>query len=203
MRGIGTRRMVLVTLAGGVGWLATLGRSLRGETGACCARCGCAECELVCRLEPDTRKVETTCWGVKYEEFCVSGPSCRGERVCEEACCPDDGKPPEAGKNRVETQPKVWRWWQWSAPKSARVFTRAKLMKKSVTKSVPGYKWVLEPMCPTCVAALEQPTVEAVADVPPLPELPEGTRVVPASHAGEPRMPPEESPSEALGGTAR
>lgn len=174
---IGRRRSLLACLVGGVGWLATFGRPLRGESGGCCARCGRSNCEPVCRLVPEPRKVGTTCWGVKYEEFCVSGPSCREAHVCEEACCETDCPP------KVETQPKTWRWWRWSPPKTARVFPRAKLMKKTVTKSVPGYKWVLEPLCPVCVAAIEHPEIDNPAEIPPLPPLDEGTRVIPASRS--------------------
>lgn len=180
MRGAGTRRMVLVTLVGGAGWLAMRGQGLRGESAPRCVRCGCAECETVCRLEPETRKVGTTCWGVKYEEFCVTGPACREERVCEEACCPDGGTE-QSGTAKIESQPKTWTWWKWSPPRSARVFTRAKLMKKTVTKSAPGYKWVVEPMCSACVAALENPQVNSLAEVPPVPELPEKATILPAS----------------------
>lgn len=56
-------------------------------------------------------------------------------------------------------------------------------MKKTVTKSVPGYKWVLEPLCPVCVAAIEHPEIDNPAEIPPLPPLDEGTRVIPASRS--------------------
>jgi len=41
-------------------------------------------------------------------------------------------------------------WTEWIPSDCASIFTRKKLMKKTVTKSVPSYKWVVEDCCPSC-----------------------------------------------------
>ena len=55
-----------------------------GDAG--CARCGCQDCCKVCRLVREDKKVPVICWGMKCEDFCDQGPSCRGCKNCEEVC---------------------------------------------------------------------------------------------------------------------
>ncbi len=43
-------------------------------------------------------------------------------------------------------------------------------MKRTITKTVPGYKWVVESLCEPCQADCLQQTVPPGADVPPPPK---------------------------------
>lgn len=54
-------------------------------------------------------------------------------------------------------------------------------MKKTITRKVPGYKWVLEDLCEDCVAALEEPAIPAGVAAPPMPPVGPNVRVIPAS----------------------
>jgi hypothetical protein len=56
------------------------------------------------------------------------------------------------------------------------------LMKKTVTKTVPGYKWVVEDLCPSCQAKCAQLTVPPATEVPPAPQL-AGVPVLPYATA--------------------
>lgn len=133
----------------------------------CCAHCGCHDAPLqkTCRLVCEQKKVTVTCWGCKEEDFCVPGPSRPGckhvESVCEEA---NDSKAPC-------TQPKKFVWRDWCASDCAHVYTKQKLMKKTVTKTVPSYKWVVETMCEQCQAGIAPVHVPAGTSVPPAPAL--------------------------------
>jgi hypothetical protein len=112
-----------------------------------CARCGhAADCQKVCRLVTETKKVEVICWGYKDEDFCVPCPSDECEQHCETACvdCEKDSK--------VESQPKAFDWTRW-LPTSAESYTRRKLMKRVTTKEVPSFKWVYEDICEKCANA--------------------------------------------------
>lgn len=132
-----------------------------------CPHCGCqAPCRKVCRLEKDEKKITTTCWGCKCEDFCIPGPS---EPCCEhcELVCKD----PDAAKEGVAcVKPKRLVWTEWLPGCCAEVRTRKKLMKRVVTKKVPSFKWVVEDLCDKCQAGcqvVEAPSAEAI---PPLPE---------------------------------
>ena len=112
-----------------------------------CARCGHAsDCQKVCRLVTETKKVEVICWGYKDEDFCVPCRSQECEQHCETACedCDKDSK--------VESQPKAFLWTRW-LPTSAESYTRRKLMKRVTTKEVPSFKWVYEDICEKCATA--------------------------------------------------
>src|SRR5262245_46562003 len=94
--------------------------------GAHCARCGCSEpCQKVCRLVVEEKKVDVTCWGGKCEPFCVPGPSQPGCENCESVCGSSDGSVHAACKKFV--------WTEWTAGR-AQVYTKKKLMKKTVTQ---------------------------------------------------------------------
>jgi hypothetical protein len=134
----------------------------------CCAHCGCsATCQKVCRLVCDEKKVETTCWGCKIEDFCVPGPSKPECRHCKEVCesCDTSGK--EVG---VRALPKNLVWTEW-IPGCARLYTKKKLMKKTVTTKVPSYKWVVEDLCEQCEANCVAATVPPGVEIPPPPAI--------------------------------
>ncbi len=118
---------------------------LRHRGTNCCAKCGCqSRCNQVCRLICEDKKVQEVCWGVQTEEFCIPGPSTPGcehsEKVCEPG--PDPKDPCTASHKFV--------WTSWIPSMTAKIFTKKKLMKKTVTKTVPNYKWVVEDLCPEC-----------------------------------------------------
>lgn len=109
-----------------------------------CAHCGCqANCQKVCRLVVEEKKVAVTCWGCECEDFCLPGPSCRGDKnvACVCADCDKDGP---------VSQPKKFVWYDWIPNPCAQVHTKKKLMKKTVNKTVPSYKWVVEDLCSDC-----------------------------------------------------
>jgi hypothetical protein len=130
--------------------------------GACCKFCGRAgDCRKVSRCVPEEKKVEVVCWGSESVDFCVPGPSeqvcthCEGD-VC--GTCAPAGKGPSA-------RPRMFMWKEW-VPGSARVYTKKKLMKKVVTRKVPGYKWVVEDLCADCEDGCRSPEVAPSAEVP-------------------------------------
>lgn len=131
-----------------------------------CGHCGCqACCENVCRLVVEEKKVQITCWGCECEDFCLPGPSCRGCKNCEEVCnfCGQNDS------EKIGSQPKKFVWYDWIPNPCAAVHTKKKLMKKTVTKTVPSYKWVVEELCPACEQkAVGAPLVTGV-EVPPPP----------------------------------
>jgi hypothetical protein len=127
-----------------------------------CVRCGCTcPCQKTCRLVCEEKKVTVTCWGCQCEDFCLAGPGKRGCEHCEEVCAECTTQP-----NSVHAEPKPFVWFDW-CPGNAKMFTKQKLMKKTITKTVPSYKWVVEDLCAACQS--ENKSV----DVPP------GTRVPP------------------------
>lgn len=110
----------------------------------CCARCGCAsKCTKVCRLVCEEKEISVTCWGCKDEDFCIGKPSCPDCDHCETACQPDC-------KDGVCSAPTKFVWTNWIPGSCARMFTKHKLMKKTVKKKVPSFKWVVEDLCKPC-----------------------------------------------------
>jgi hypothetical protein len=73
----------------------------------------------------------------------------------------------------------------WGPGGEGRIYTRTKLMKKTVTRKVPGYKWVVEDLCPSCVAALEAPAIPEGVAPPPVPPVGPEVRVIPAGATTE------------------
>ena len=132
----------------------------------CCDRCGCThECHKVCRLVCEEKKVEVFCWGCKNEDFCVPGPSCRGEKHCDVVCdtCGDKQSAD------ISVKPKKFVWYEWIPGTTAKAYTRTKLMRGVTSVKVPSHKWVLEDMCAACVAQCERPVIAPGAEVPPTP----------------------------------
>jgi hypothetical protein len=132
----------------------------------CCAHCGQSDgCQKVCRLVFEEKKITTTCWGCKCEDFCAPGPSKPGCQHCEMVC--DEGSDPKAPC----VQPKRLVWTEWIPGCGAKIYTKKKLMKRTITRSVPSYKWVVEDLCPECEAGCEVVDIPAGADVPPAPTV--------------------------------
>lgn len=134
----------------GLGWAPTAAFT------RCCQLCGVQSCSKVCRLVCEEKKVSVTCWGVEDEEFCVPG---RGVKVCthcEEVCeCQDE-------PGEVQSRPKLWSWREWQPCGDPELRTKRKLMRKTVVKKVPTYKWVVQDLCEECRTA-------SPSDLPPAP----------------------------------
>lgn len=136
-----------------------------------CAHCGrAAECQKTCRLVCEEKKVTIVCWGSKKEDFCIPGPSRPGCQQTEWVCDEEDPQAPCA-------QAKKFVWTDWIPSCDARLHTRTKLMKKTVAKKIPSYKWVVEDLCAECEKQLE------VAEIPPDVAVP----LPPVVAASEPR----------------
>lgn len=155
----------LALLTAGVACLVAYASAVAGDRG--CSHCGRkCDCEKVCRLIVEEKKVDVVCWGCQCEDFCVPGPSQRGCENCETVCdfCVA-AKPGDPA-----AKPKKFVWYDWTPSCHADVFTRKKLMKKTVTKTVPRYQWVVEDLCPhcerQCMGAAVTPGTEVPA--PPL-----------------------------------
>ena len=128
-----------------------------------CAHCGRhACCEKVCRLVREDKKVEIVCWGCECEDFCVPGHSEPGCKHCKTVCasCGGDGEPC--------AEPKRFVWTEW-VPGCATIFTKKKLMKKTVTEKVPSFTWVVEDLCSHCEDECECAAIEPDTALPPPP----------------------------------
>ena len=44
-------------------------------------------------------------------------------------------------------------------------------MKHTITKTIPSFKWVVEPLCDKCQVDSQQQSVPAPADTPPPPKV--------------------------------
>jgi hypothetical protein len=148
------------------------------EGGECC-HCGChAPCHKVCRLVCEEKKVEITCWGCKCEDFCVPCPSRPGCTHCEIVC--DDCAQPEGEGHPVISKPMPFVWREWFPCKAER-YTTKKLMRRTVTKKVPSYKWVVEEVCGGCASAMAPVEVDLTVRVPPPPALGADTLLIPVT----------------------
>ncbi len=115
------------------------------QAGDCCGQCGC-QCPVrkVCRLVCEMKTEKKTVYDCKCEDFCVPGPSeCVGTKcpTCEDTC---------------KCQCRLERWFAEHCPEKiykptcAEVHTKKLLVKKTVEKKVPSYKWVVEYVCDGC-----------------------------------------------------
>ena len=134
-----------------------------------CACCGQhAACQKICRLVKDERKIPVTCWGCKCEEFCLGGPSHVGCVHCEEVCNACDPKQP-ADPKVPYSLPKTLVWKEWIPRCSTGIYTRKRLMRKTETKTVPSFKWVVEDLCPHCEGQAYSVPLPPGEKLPPLP----------------------------------
>ena len=133
----------------------------------CCAHCGCSDaCQKVCRLVREDKKVTITCWGCKCEDFCDQGPSCRGCKNCEEVC-----QSTEKDASGPCVAPKDFVWYEWIPGCSKGIYTKKKLMKKTVTKTVPSFKWVVEDLCAQCEEKSQDAVVPLGVKIPSPPPV--------------------------------
>lgn len=148
-------------------FIAKIATAGHGDGRPCgCAKCGChSPCQKICRLVKEEKKVTTTCWGLKCEDFCLSDPSVRCREHCKTIC--EDGD----CKDGVHGAPKRFVWTEWIPSCSAEVHQRKKLMKRTVTTKVPSFKWVVEDLCEKCQKDCEVVQVADVSQIPPLPSV--------------------------------
>ncbi|MGD9634392.1 MAG: hypothetical protein AB7G28_22255 [Pirellulales bacterium] len=170
MRNLLLARFTLACLLWGT--IATIARA----DDCCCAHCGCCcPCQKVCRLVEEEKKVEVVCWGMKCEDFTVP---CRSERGCKncETVCETCGDKESEG---ICVEPKKYVWYDWFPGCGAQIYTRHKLMRGVTTKKMPGFKWVIEELCPDCTAKSESAKVAPGIDVPPPPLVADNVLVLP------------------------
>jgi hypothetical protein len=145
--------MLLVALS-----LVSIAENLYAEVNAKrCDRCGAsATCKKVCRLVREEKKVEITCWGCEPEEFCVPGPSTKKCDHCEPECEDCEESPTSVFPLSLQ---KHFVWSEW-IPGTARIHTKKKLMKRTETKTVPSFKWVVEDLCAKCNSRAPRPSAD-------------------------------------------
>jgi len=146
----------------------------------CCARCGCDPgcCNAVCRLVKEERELKVTCWSSECKPVCLPCCSKRGCRNAECACnggkggCCDGKNGAQKADGCCGIGAKKFVWFDY-CPGSAKMRCKKHLMKKTVTKKVPGYKWVVEDLCKGCEAKAkaDAPVVEPDAEVPEPPAV--------------------------------
>lgn len=159
------------------------GTSLAVAGKLCCSHCGRdSGCRKVCRLVCEDRKITKVCWGRQCEDFCVPGPTWCGKKHCEMVCteCANPNDP-----KAVTTGPSPLVWRDWIPGRCACVHTRARLMKKTVTKTVPSYKWQVEYLCAGCEEGCTPVTHPADALIPPPPAV-DGAKIIPGQVAPAP-----------------
>src|SRR5262245_11746202 len=79
------RSLQVAALLAGILAIACCLRAGAGQ--GCCSHCGHQRnCDKVCRLVCEEKKVSITCWGTVCEDFCVGRCSERGCRHCEDVC---------------------------------------------------------------------------------------------------------------------
>lgn len=165
------RRIALRSLLGLL-FVAGLQPSVSASEG-CCDHCGSdsRRRRKVCRLIKEDRKITTTCWGISCEDFCVPGPSTPKSKHCETVCSP------HPDNQDVNICPKRLSWTSWCPKCGPELFTKRKLMKRTITKTVPGFKWVTEDLCQECQAHIEPVNVPQGVRVPPAPAI-DGAKIL-------------------------
>lgn len=145
-----TRRMLLRSLLAASAASIYAGFPIEAMAGeGCCSRCGCSanRCKKICRLVQEDRKIVTACWGMQCEDFCVPGPSTPDCKHCETVCSKG------SDDTQICVKPKRLVWTSWIPGCDQEIFTKRKLMKKTVTKTVPSFKWVVEDLCEKCTVS--------------------------------------------------
>jgi hypothetical protein len=130
-----------------------------------CTHCGCdTACAKICRLICEEKKVEIVCFGCKCEDFCIPGPSRASCKHCEAVCDVCDKNDPKS----PVTRPKRLVWTEW-IPGCATVHTRKKLTRRTVSNTIPSYKWVVDVLCNGCEGKIEPVVIDPGATIPPPP----------------------------------
>ena len=151
-----------------------------------CAHCACRNAQKVCRLVCKEKSVSVVCWGCLEEDFCLPGHSKEGRQHCEWVCADCESE------EDVQAKPKRFVWSDWFPSGPASLNTRRKLMKRTITKKVPRYEWVVEDLCAECQASVTLPVAPSPEEIPSLPSLTAETKVLLATHS-EPSDIPAES----------
>ena len=107
---------------------------------------------------------------MECEDVCVPGPSTPDCKQCDMVGSPVPG-------DKVCSEPKRIVWTSWIPGCGQEIHTKRKLMKKTVTKNVPSFKWVVEDLCSDCTAGINPVVVPAGTVIPPTPHI-DGTVVV-------------------------
>lgn len=128
----------------------------------CCQRSACCK---VCVLESETKKVEITCWGCKSEDFCMPGRSIPNADHCQMIDCGAS----QSASTKTESKPKRFLWTDWT-PRCATVMTKKKLMKRTVIKEIPTFKWVAKELCDVCNSECIGVETLAQDDLPAVPQ---------------------------------
>src|SRR5687767_14412899 len=154
-------RLILLALVAFAGLISRTNCTIAGDER--CTHCGRAGTCQICRLVPQDKKVDVVCWGCKYEDFCVPGPSKPECRHCE-AVCESCGA---SGDSTLQPAvPKSLAWTEWLRS-SARVYTKKKLMKRTVRTTIPSYKWNVEQPCSLAEGECQNANMPPKSDVLP------------------------------------
>ncbi|MBX3435227.1 MAG: hypothetical protein KF847_18060 [Pirellulales bacterium] len=113
----------------------------------------------------------------------------RPSRVKCERCKLIDCQCGAGGSESVRSPAKPFQWTEW-LPGGARMFTRKKLMKRTIVETVPTYRWTIEDLCADCRRLASDATVVPGAEIPPLPadwqDLPRASRLFAGSGPDDP-----------------
>ena len=102
---------------------------------------------------------------MKEEDFCLPGPGKPGCEHCETVCATCAATDPQ----KVQGAAKKFVWTDWIPGCSDGIYTKKKLMKKTITKTIPSYKWVVEEVCGGCAVQAKHALIEPGTVVPPAP----------------------------------
>ncbi len=133
--------------------------AVAGDCGCCdngccnnrCCDCGCAcddNCDKVCKLVCEKKKITKIHYACECEDFCVPGRSCFVCDNCAEAPCPE--LPKDQCSCCAHSPLTDIHWKDWNPGECGCVKTRKKLVKYEVTAEVPSFKWVVEKRCAAC-----------------------------------------------------
>jgi hypothetical protein len=139
----------------------------RLSAGGHCCKCGCDRgCDKVCRLVCEEKKVNIICWGCKCEDFCLPCHSHRGCKHCENVC-DEDACDPDAPC----AQAKPWVWYDWDPSCKSHIYPKKRLMRKTVVKTIPWYKWEVEELCCECQQCCPCAQIEPGFNLPDPPAI--------------------------------
>ena len=132
----------------------------------------CEECESVCANCASKASNQTE----GKESTAKTDSKSKGD----ESAAKSDSKKAESKEPLdVRSRAKRFVWTRWIPGPCGDVYTRKKLMKKTVTKTVPSFKWVVEELCDQCLESCESPKIPTDVPVPPPPKI-EGALVLPS-----------------------
>jgi hypothetical protein len=134
-------------------------------------------------LECYKKKVTVTCYGCKCNHICIPGPSCPGCKHCEGCCdggcegqcaggCAGGGCAEGGCDGDCNHRPDCHLIWRdWCPSECATPICAKQLVKYEVTKEIPAYHWVVQPMCSHCAEKAHEEDKKVPANaVPPAPK---------------------------------